>query len=254
MVLEDPVTLAGSDLGSDHAAAIPIGMVAFPIPINRFSGLAYGITAGDRINLIATMEFVDIDTQFQTALPNLSVGVYPVDDFGESPISSNVAVSFPVTTPSIVRGRAEFDSLLEQPFYLVPSEEQRPRLVSQTVLQNIVILHVGNFGEEVVVVEQQIDPATGEPVPPPEPLKPDIITLIVTPQEAVTLNYLLYSKTELTVALRGIGDETFTPTQAVTLQVLLDTYQIPIPSKLPYGTVPSINVLTKPTLSNDSGE
>ena len=251
MVLEDPVTRAGSDLGSDHAAAIPVGMVAFPIPISRFSGLAYGISPGDRINLIATMAFIDVDTQFQSALPNLSVGVFPADDDqNESATGSIVGVNVALANPPVVQGRAEFDALLEQPFYLVPAEPQRARLVSQTVLQNIVILHVGDFGEEPVV--ETIVTLEGEPPPPPPPVVfPDIITLIVTPQEAVTLNYLIYSKTELTVALRGIGDETFTPTQAVTLQVLLDTYQIPIPSKLPYSTVPRIDELTEPKLLND---
>lgn len=249
MVLDDPVTRAGSDLGSDHAAVIPTGMVAFPIPINRFSGLAYGIAAGDRINLIATMGFIDIDTQFQSILPNLAVGVLPLDDGnGEPTTGSNVAI--PLSSGDVPQGRAEFDALLEQPFYLIPSETQRPRIVSQTVLQNIVVLHVGDFGEEVVVEQAPI--IEGEPAPPPPPpVKPDIITLIVTPQEAVTLNYLIFSQVELTVALRGIGDETFTPTQAVTLQVLLDTYQIPIPSKLPYGTVPRIDNIAPPILNND---
>ena len=70
MIVENPVDLIGTNVGSMHAAMIPAGMVAFPIPINRFSGLAYGLSQGDRVNVIVTLAMADFDTQFQTILPN----------------------------------------------------------------------------------------------------------------------------------------------------------------------------------------
>ena len=56
--------------GSDTSLLIPAGMVAFPIPIDRFSSLAYGLRAGDHVNVIASLLLMDIDPDFQTVLPN----------------------------------------------------------------------------------------------------------------------------------------------------------------------------------------
>jgi pilus assembly protein CpaB len=88
--------------------------------------------------------------------------------------------------------------------------------------------------------------ATIEKVAPP-----DIITLIVDPQSAVTINYLLYSGAELTLALRAAGDTTIVSTEATTLQFLLDVYNIPIPAKLPYSLTPRIDELQAPNLEGD---
>jgi pilus assembly protein CpaB len=294
MVVSDPTQLV-SELHSDHAALIPPGMVAFPIPINRFSGLAYGITTGDKVNVIATVAFVDLDTQFQTALPNYTAGVLaPGQNLilttnpenleaapGEEATSDTLFLDGDLIWSNLVaqsgsgefvspQGRAELDALLDQPFYLVPGEAaQRPRIVSQTVMFNRLVLHVGSFplldesGQQIqpVQVEQPAEgeqpPADGEaptPVPIPEVEPPDIVTLVVTPQEAVTLNYLLYSGAQLTLALRPPGDEAVIPTDAVTLQYLLDVYRIPVPVKLPYGFQPSIDILAPPVLENDIPE
>ena len=43
------------------------------------------------------------------------------------------------------QGRVELDPTLQQPFYAVPSEGQRPRLVCQMILQDVVVLKLGNF-------------------------------------------------------------------------------------------------------------
>ena len=92
----------------------------------------------------------------------------------------------------------------------------------------------------------------GTPTPMPAPKAPDLITLIVNPQDAVTLNYLIYSGTaQLTLALRASGDDSRVQTEAVTLQFLLDQYKIPVPVKLPYGLEPRLDKLVSPSLPND---
>ncbi|MBI3158855.1 MAG: flagella basal body P-ring formation protein FlgA [Chloroflexi bacterium] len=284
MVLDDPGQL-DTATGSDHALLIPPGMVAFPIPISRFSSVAWGLQRGDRVNVIATLLFVDLDTQFQTLLPNETSAIVPPgqsllltveSEEGEGAVAVdsefagdlNNLVATIISAGQVGRvGRAELDSVLNQPFYLVPSEfAQRPRLVSQTVMQNVVVLQMGTFPlpEDEAAVQPTPDPndpnaqaqaqnqaaaeaeAAAVETPPP-----DIITLIVSPQDAVTLNYLLYSGAELTLALRSASDTSTTPTQAVTLQFLLDTYQIPVPTRLPYGLTPRLDVLLPPVLEND---
>lgn len=249
--------------GSDHAWLIDAGKVAFPVPISRFSSVAYGLTRGDNVDVIVTMAFVDLDTQFQSITPNYTAGVVTPGSniFVEG--SFNYTESFNNIVAGTVgpQGRAELDSLLDQPFYYVPSETQRARVVSQRIMQGLIVLQVGNFpvynalGQEVVVatstpVGQAADEEAAPPPPPTAP-PPDIVTLIMTPQEAITLNYLLYTGAEVTLALRAANDGSREDTNAVTLQYLMDVYRIPLPVRLPYGTQPRIDVLDPPVLEND---
>lgn len=265
MVVESAGEVA--ETGSDTALLIPAGMVAFPIPIDRFSSLAYGLRAGDHVNVIATMLLVDLDGNFQTIQPNSTGAVLgPGGVALSSSTTADNATSTTLTidpllnalTAQIVsggaaspQGQAQLDPILNQPFYVLPSEPQRPRLVSQTLLQDIVILHVGNFlytdqnGDEVQPASTAID-AAGNAVPATVN-PPDLITLIVSPQDAVTLNYLVYAGADLTLALRSVGDDSVISTDAVTLEYLLTNYDIPVPSKLPYGLEPRVDSLISPT-------
>lgn len=232
--------------GSDTALLIPDGMVAFPIPIDRFSSLAYGLREGDHVNIIATMLLVDVDPDLQTKLPN-DIAVISVD-----PTTNVLSVLNVDGGNANPQGATGFESILGQPFYVVPSEAQRPRIVSQTILQNITVLHVGNFyftdpNGDVITNAYGTTVTDANGVATIIPDAPDIITLIVSPQDAITLNYLVYAGSKLNLALRPSGDETTVTTQAVTLEYLLSTYDIPVPSKLPFGLQPSVDILTSPT-------
>ncbi|MCB9135243.1 MAG: hypothetical protein H6636_07440, partial [Anaerolineales bacterium] len=158
-------------------------------------------------------------------------------------------------------GRLELDQALGQPFYVVPSESQRPRLVSQTLIQNVIVLQMGDFPLNAPTAE--VTPAEGDNATPateggaqqtttPSTVTPDTVTLIVNPQDAVTLNYLLVNPgARLSLALRRAGDDTQVATEAVTLQFLVDQYRIPVPSKLPYGLEPRLDFIVPPVLLND---
>lgn len=264
-----------STTGSDQALLIPPGMVAFPIPIDRFSSVAYGLRDGDSVNVISTLLMVDLDQAFQSELPNHTGAVIgPGQNViitiqeGES-ISSEIltneminALTAQIATGGAVspQGRAEPDPVLNQPFYLIPSESQRPRLVSQTILQNITILHVGNYpytDENGDIVQNAYEPtgtavdAEGNPISIGPKPPPDIVTLIVTPQDAVTLNYLIYAGADLSLALRGAGDDSTVTIDAVTLEYLLETYDIPLPNRLPYGLDPRVDELNTPDEQDD---
>jgi pilus assembly protein CpaB len=219
------------------------------------------------------MMYIDLDTEYQSRLPNQTAGVIaPGPDIamgsgdGESSGVSLGQVGQTLSAQALsggqfsVEGRSELDTVLGQQFYLIPSEEQRPRVVSQTLLQDAIVLQLGNFAlaeEEMAEAAPPPDPAAEDAnqevaeAPAPEIEKPDLITVVVTPQDAVTLNYLLYSGAQLTFALRGAGDEQRVQTEAVTLQYLMDQYNIPVPAKLPYGMEPRQDVLTPPVLKND---
>lgn len=246
--------------GSFDSFDIPRGMVAVSIPVNRLSSVSYAPQKGDHVNVIVTVLFVDIDNEFQSILPNLTGAV-------TGPGEANTETGAPpVITATIGAGtgplgRALLDPTLNQPVYVIPSEGQRGRLVSQTLIQDAVVLRMGTFplGPLTVTPTQTGQETAIEPTPTPVPTggqpveapKPDVITIIVTPQDAVTLNYMIYSGAQLTLALRGVGDDQRVQTEAVTLQYVMDSYNIPIPAKLPYGTQPRLDVLNPIVLPND---
>ena len=244
-----------SAIGSIAALSIPRGLVAVSIPINRLSSVSYAPRPGDHVNVIVSIQLVDLDTDFQTILPNNAGVVIAPGVEGE--LGTNYLT---VRIDRLGAGPEDIGKLgvvpgLDQPQYSVPSEKQRPRLVSQNLLQDAIVLGVGNFPledeepeEAVPVVDEQTDegqpPAEGEqPVETPAPVPPDVITLIVSPQDAITLNYLIFSGAQMTLALRPSEDDTRVQTDAVTLQYLLDTYSIPVPVRLPYGMEPRVDAL-----------
>jgi Flp pilus assembly protein CpaB len=277
----DPYTVVTSALvtdspdteqGSDDALFISPGMVAVSIPITRLSGVSYAPQRGDHVNIIATMLFVDMDPAWQTILPNWTGNV--IGPGGGGILEGGGSTAETITTllaqpfrGASQQGRPENDPLMNETFYILPSEPQRPRLVSQTLIQNVIVLQMGNFltpAEKSAMEATQPAPTAtpepgaeqppqeGAPTPTPMPAPPDIITLIVTPQDAVTLNYLIYGGAQLTLVLRNPRDAELANTEAVTLSYLLDQYNIPIPVKLPYGFQPAVTDLIPPSLPNDA--
>lgn len=268
-----------SDIGSLAALSIPRGQVAVSIPIDRLSSVSYAPRPGDHVSVIATMLFVDMDTEFQAELPNQAAGVLSPgpgivigsgtgDEIGTEFRSdenvNNITARIVGGGSFSLAGRTELDPVLNELIYVIPSEAQRARLVSQTLLKDVAVLQIGDFKfpaqEEAEAQQELVAAETAQEQPEgqdtgvvedagPEP--PDVITLVVTPQDAVTLNYLMYSGAELTLALRAAGDDSSISTEAATLQFLLDTYNIPVPAKLPYGMEPSTNELVAPQLEND---
>jgi pilus assembly protein CpaB len=239
--------------GSLSSFKIPDGMVAVTIPIlNPIASVGYAPQPGDHVNVIATMMFVDLDASWQSILPNGMAIVTIPPGTAENPSAVAVAQSL---GGAGAQGRAEQDQSLAQPIYLQPSEAQRPRLVSQTILQDVMVLDVGEASETPAVVTDQAKPTAApnqQPTPTPVVKKPKIITLVVTPQDAVTLNYLMYSGAQMTLALRGAGDEQRVKTDAVTLQYTMDSYSIPLPAKQPYGLQPGKTELTLPAGLEDT--
>ncbi len=257
-----------STAGSDAALMIPRGMVAVSIPITRLTSVTFAPQRGDHVNVLATMLFLDLDANFQTSLPNGSGGVLSAGNtlLQGSPINASDPTATNKSDPLVstlalqsipsagMVGRSEQDPAYKEPFYVVPSEAQRPRLVSQTLIQDAIVLQMGDFptqkvqpttvATETVAGEPTPTPAANAAVVTPEPM--NVITLIVTPQDAVTLNYLIYGGAKLTLALRGSGDDTRVQTEAVTLQFLMDQYKVPIPAKLPYGVAPRVDTLDGP--------
>jgi pilus assembly protein CpaB len=233
--------------GSFAAFQIPKGLVAISIPIkDRISAMSFGIQPGDHVDVIVTLLYVDLNQDTQTLLPDLTAVVTaPNPGDLENKIPPDLTVK--IAPGTSVQGKAALDPTLNQPVYLVPSEkEQRPRMVSQTLLQDAIILQVGDFQSSPSAT--QPTPTTG-PTPVSQPKTGegyDVITLMVPPQDAITLNYLVYAGAKLTLVLRSAGDDERVQTDAVTLQYLMDKYAIPLPAKQPYGIEPRVDNLEIP--------
>lgn len=241
-----------SPTGSDAALLIPREKVAMTIPMNRLSAVGYALREGDHVNVLVSLLFVDLEEATQTITPSIASVFTNVT---VDPLTGSTTFSL----QSIgVEGQVVFsegEGGISVPFLIQPSEPQRPRLVVQQIIQDAVVLHVGDFVEE----EAPIAGPTATPVPdatalPPTPIPPpDIITLIVSPQDALVLNYFLYSQARFTLVLRAANDPSRVVTDSVTLQYVLENpnFRIAVPTQLQYGLQPAVRDTRPPKLANE---
>lgn len=247
MVGAGPVEISGPR----WAVQIPSGMVAATIPATRLALNGYAVNDGAHVNVNACMLFVDVDPQFQSVLPNFT-SVVTGTGFKEGtlPTLSAQAVDSPEDPSHPTRqGRVELDPTFQQPFYVVPGEAQRSRLVCQMILQDVVVMKLGNF--ELQQAAPAEPNATPSPAQSQQQSNPDIVTLMVTPQDSISLNYFVYSGAMLSMTLRNPNDTSRFAAESATLTSLLTQYNISLPSKLPYATQPRLDTLTPPLLPND---
>lgn len=193
-------------VGSFAAFQIPKGMVALSIPITSLSAVSFAPAIGDHVNIIVSIMLVDVDPNFQSILPNWTAGVVAPGPGGEGqPPSRTVTING--GDKASAQGRIELDGTLNEALYVVPSEPQRARPVTQTLIQDAIVLHVGDYltdknangqGSSVQQPTPTPAPAGQEPeATPAAPTKPVEITLVVSPQDAVTLNYLMLTGAKL---------------------------------------------------------
>jgi hypothetical protein len=91
-------------------------------------------------------------------------------------------------------------------------------------------------------------PAEGavEPTATTQPLLvPDIVTLVMSRQDALVLKYALETGADIDLALRSVLDNEVTDvtTDSVTLQYIIDFYNIIQPPKMPIAHEPRIDLL-----------
>lgn len=233
MVTDDFQSL--DEVGSDAAAILPRGLIAISLPIDRRTSVAYAIQPGDRVDVLFSMLFVDVDDAFQTIAPN-NITLFQITDEG---------IAFTET----IQGRPDNTPL--GPAIIGPSERQRPRLVTQRTIQNALVLHVGNFPLDgrlflseqptpTPVPQQDTGTGQGTPVPTPTPPLPDIVTLGVTPQDAVVLAWTMEARLPVTLALRSAADTAVVSTQAVNMDYIIETFRLDPPGKRSYTIEPAI--------------
>jgi pilus assembly protein CpaB len=234
--------------GPRWATLVPPGMVAVAIPTNRLEVAAYGINDGAHVNVTACMTFVDVDPAYQTILPNYISVMHDVYFPAGGAAPATLSLDATTAEQAARQGRVELDPTFQKPIYTVPSEGQRPRLVCQMILQDVTVLNLGNFELAPVTTDQN---ATPSPAQAQQEAAPDIITLMVPPQDSISLNYFVYSGALISMTLRNPNDSAKIDAQSATLTSILTQYNISLPSKLPYAQQPRLDTLAPPVLPND---
>jgi hypothetical protein len=218
--------------------------------------------------MIVSLALVDLDEDFHTILPNTT----QLLDFAEGGDGGEGETLRLVEFPT---GRIE-QGPLGLTFNIIPSEdEQRSRVVTQLTVQDVIVMRVGRYPtleEEILGIDMQVRPeptatpavvATPEatpvpqpqqqgqqqqaeeaPTPTPEPPMPEVIVLAVSPQEALVINFAWQINAKVSFALRAVGDEgVFFTTNSVTLQYLMEQYNIAVPPKMQYGIQPPVGTV-----------
>jgi Flp pilus assembly protein CpaB len=235
--------------GSDAAALMrafegdePRVAISIPLDPTGVGQVAYGIQAGDYVDVILSFLYIDVDPTFQTRMPN-NVSLITRLQTGELSIGS----------PR--QGRPEASTLSPEGVLLSPGEvSQRPRLVTQRTVTSAWVLRVGYFPPGGDIVGGTPTPQVFETVPPPPgeggqaatpqptatPFAPLIITLAVTPQDALVLTWAVDAQIPITLALRAAGDTTEIATDPVTLDYMIRTYNAEPPIALEFALEPPI--------------
>jgi Flp pilus assembly protein CpaB len=237
--------------GSLASFDIPTGLTAFSIKISPETAVAYAPQKGDHVMVIGCMLLVDVDTTYQSILPNLTALTYPsgISASADAPKTSSMTI----TAQGVAKGNYELDSSTNEPIYVIPSETQRSRMVCQTIIQDAEVLRIGNFplSDDTTVATVTPTPmVNAEGATVNTVAYPGSVTIIVSPQDTVILNYLELSGTTLSLALRAAGDTNTISTDPVTLQYVMDQKNIPSPVKLPYATEPRVDSLVFPTFND----
>jgi len=243
MVVDDLTSLA--NVGSDLAAILPTNRVAIALPIDRITSVAYAIQPGDRVDVIISLLFVNVDTTFQSIEPN---ALNLLVDGGDG--SFSIASGLPGRIDTIPAGRFGTLDVL-----VVPREEPRPRLVTQRTIQDALVMYAGDFPRDGRLF---LAAATPTPIPEPDeeeagaaarddetpptpvPTRPDIITLAVSPQDAVVLTWFVEAKLPITFALRSATSASQVETEPVTLDYILNNFNISVPDRFSYSIEPAI--------------
>ncbi len=236
--------------GSDAAAIIPNGYVAVAVPIDRLTNVANAPKTGDYVDVVLSFLFVDVDEEFQSRLPN-KLTLTTIKQDGTLEFMTGL------------EGRVEPSGQFQYPVVVGPSEVQRPRLVTQRTIQMAFVVNVGDFPPDGDFLGRRPTPSPipatpGGPTPTPAAAAAlptvtpkDIITLAVEPQDAVVLVWAIESRLPITLLLRSATDQQRTTTTAVTLEYMINTFNVPQPPRLPYALEPAIRSIRQLVFSNE---
>lgn len=250
MIALNPTDVAA--FGSDLALYVPLGEVAVAFPIDHYSGVAWAMRPGDKVDVIMTIRTVPLDREFQTGLLNLLELVDP----------DALLEGSDFLFPKIAEGRLEFIDALNQVAVIIPNEVEDPTVnhdwiegnpvpkrVTQLTIQQTDVLYVGQWSDPrrlereqeaaqaAAAATAQAAAESGEPAllitPTPIPSRleesPGMVILSMTAQDALALKYARERGVDIALVLRSPGDETVFVTTSVSLLQMVDQGALAIP-------------------------
>jgi len=243
MLADDPRVAGAEKYGP--SSLIPQGQVAAALPFDRLSGVAYGLSEGDYIDIMLTFNFYQIDEEFQTYLQNSAVFYLEEEITASSDGDTEVTETRPDIMMLSPYGR--FEQLpTGDTAHIYPSEKQRPIVVSM-ILQNAKIIQVGDWSprDSTQVATPTPTPVPeGEATPTPDfaaeevtpiPSPPDVILLALSPQQQLLLKYAVESYADIDYALRQPNDGQLYTIDAVDLDYMLAQFNIELPPTYNYS-------------------
>ncbi len=270
-------------IGSDAALLVPPDRVAVAIPVDHISSVGWALRRGDHVDVLVSFLMIDVDEEFQTELPNqastlvsiesggvaeegvtLLQGTYgriEQDPFGQPinivpseahqrprlvsqvtvrdaevlnvgpwgelfGVSGQTTVSYaPVATQEGQEGAEGGPEGTE------PEGETGPELQQVEIL-----LEEGQRLSEEEVLREYLNASTSQP-----------LLLIVSPQDALVLKWAGENGGAIHVVLRSYEDAgvRLPDTEAVTLQYMVDRFNIALPPGLAYGVEPAAAELNR---------
>ncbi len=227
-------------LPASRASLFMSGRRAYAIPMDTQGALGWMIQPGDHVDVVAAFKLLWVDAEFQSPLPNQFLAV-PVEAFtGEAgtPLGGG---------PTLMQGvYGRFETLPNGvPIMVYPTEQALPSLVVQLTVQDAIVWHIGLWKKEGTLTPTptvtttptslvgglgQAPTTTPTPLPmaTPEYSDVDLVTLLVTPQDALVLKYLMEMGADLDLLLRPAGETAdLVLTEPVMLRYIIDRYQIP---------------------------
>jgi len=219
MLTDDRGQLAAG--GSYAALLIPNDKRAVALPIDQLSSVAYAIRPGDHVDVLASFWLLDVDRD----------GQYPTIPFNRNLVDELLAAGL------------EPSAAAQQALSSLQTATVFPRLSSQLILPDIEVLSLGDWVEptpmprftpgapvEATPTTAAVPGATPTATPP----RPNVVILMVDPQEALILQWLRESDAIIDLALRGATDRAPVGTTTVTLQYLFDSFNVTLPPKLDF--------------------
>jgi hypothetical protein len=243
VVVGDPRLAGVEEYGP--SSLIPSGFVAQAVPLDRLSGIGYGLDAGDFVDVMVTFYVSAVDPEFQTLLENSAVFFLegdPNEETGETQRTIFLLDPF---------GR--FENLPNGDLTLLtPSERQRPMRVSM-IIQAAKVIQVGPWSElDGPTVPTPTPTPNPEATPTPEvgavptatPVPPDVVLLALSPQQQLLVKYAVESGADIDYALRSVDDGQIFGVENVDINYLLQRFNIEVPIDFDFTVEPVLVTVT----------
>jgi Flp pilus assembly protein CpaB len=260
-VMPNMVGRPGSTLSVNGSAAAlfePEDRVAYAIPFDTQGAIGWAVQPGDRVDVLAALRIEPVYTDF------LDGGVKQFT-YLLSGEEGEAAQSSPY---------GDFELLPNGQWAAIyPVDSQpavNPALVVQMTVQDAVVWHVGLWEQDTepgyqsapeagVGAEGGVAALAGGAAAAPTPVpvvdevrEIELVTLLVTREDALVLKYLYEMGADLDLALRPAGVKgTLLQTQPIWFRYILDKYQLPdsMPADAvaPVPVHPPLEVLPEPT-------